>query len=198
MEIPRAQAPASSGTPKRTDCHELPCGGRGGSTGHHPRRRTSLSSQVVGLAPERDLAVLRLMDPPADLTELPLGNSLSYRSGERSWPSAIRSGWIHSPSASSAPWTRNTVSQQPHIRGVIQTDAAINPVTQAGAAEFSRTIGRREYRHLFAEWWQCRYRFAIPVNTVIEVVPQLIAFGRSCAPCWVSTRFRSLVAPLPR
>ena len=46
------------------------------------------------------------------------------------------------------------------------------PVTQRAAAEFSRTIGRCEYRHLFAEWGSAGIGFAIPVNTVIEVVPQ--------------------------
>ena len=43
-----------------------------------------------------------------------------------------------------------------------------------------------------------RIGFAIPVNTVIEVVPQLIAFGKIMRPCWVSSSLRSLVAPLPR
>ena len=43
----------------------------------------SFQAEVVGLAPERDLAVLRLMDPPADLTELPLGNSSELSVGRK-------------------------------------------------------------------------------------------------------------------
>ena len=35
----------------------------------------AFQAEVVGYAPERDLAVLRLMDPPPSLTALPLGDS---------------------------------------------------------------------------------------------------------------------------
>ena len=47
-------------------------------------------AQVVGLAPERDLAVLRLLDPPEGLVELPLGDSSELSvgpEGTRYWQS---------------------------------------------------------------------------------------------------------------
>jgi S1-C subfamily serine protease len=37
--------------------------------------QTEHKAEVVGVAPERDLAVLRLIDPPDNLTTLPLGDS---------------------------------------------------------------------------------------------------------------------------
>ena len=40
-------------------------------------------AQVVGLAPERDLAVLRLLDPPDGLVELPLGDSSELSVGRK-------------------------------------------------------------------------------------------------------------------
>ncbi|MCH1553101.1 MAG: S1C family serine protease, partial [Luminiphilus sp.] len=40
-------------------------------------------AQVVGLAPERDLAVLRLTDPPEGLVELPLGDSSELSVGRK-------------------------------------------------------------------------------------------------------------------
>ena len=36
---------------------------------------TSFQAEVVGLAPERDLAVLRMIEPPDHLAELPIGDS---------------------------------------------------------------------------------------------------------------------------
>ena len=40
-------------------------------------------AKVVGLAPERDLAVLRLIDPPDGLVELPLGDSSELSVGRK-------------------------------------------------------------------------------------------------------------------
>ena len=40
-------------------------------------------AKVVGLAPERDLAVLRLLDPPEGLVELPLGDSSELSVGRK-------------------------------------------------------------------------------------------------------------------
>ena len=118
----------------------------------------SFQAEVVGLAPERDLAVLRLIDPPADLTELPLGNSSELSVGRKVMA-------IGNPFGLDTTLTVGVVSaldreiQSPSsrsIHGVIQTDAAINPGNSGGAAaEFSRTIGRCEYRHLLTEWRQC-------------------------------------------
>ncbi|MGB2104340.1 MAG: S1C family serine protease, partial [Luminiphilus sp.] len=94
----------------------------------------SFQAEVVGLAPERDLAVLRLIDPPADLTELPLGNSSELSVGRKVMA-------IGNPFGLDTTLTVGVVSaldreiQSPSnrsIRGVIQTDAAINPGNSGG------------------------------------------------------------------
>ena len=43
----------------------------------------SFQAEVVGLAPERDLAVLRMIDPPAGLVELPVGDSSELSVGRK-------------------------------------------------------------------------------------------------------------------
>ena len=43
----------------------------------------AFQAEVVGLAPERDLAVLRMMDPPDNLTELPVGDSSELSVGRK-------------------------------------------------------------------------------------------------------------------
>ena len=142
-------------------------------------------AEVVGLAPERDLAVLRLMDPPADLTELPLGNSSELSVGRKVMA-------IGNPFGLDTTLTVGVVSaldreiQSPSnrtIRGVIQTDAAINPGNSGGPLlnSLGQLVGVNTAIYS-PSGGSAGIGFAIPVNTVIEVVPQLIAFGKIMRP----------------
>ena len=145
----------------------------------------SFQAEVVGLAPERDLAVLRLMDPPADLTELPLGNSSELSVGRKVMA-------IGNPFGLDTTLTVGVVSaldreiQSPSnrtIRGVIQTDAAINPGNSGGPLlnSLGQLVGVNTAIYS-PSGGSAGIGFAIPVNTVIEVVPQLIAFGKIMRP----------------
>jgi S1-C subfamily serine protease len=145
----------------------------------------SFQAEVVGLAPERDLAVLRLMDPPSDLTELPLGNSSELSVGRKVMA-------IGNPFGLDTTLTVGVVSaldreiQSPSnrtIRGVIQTDAAINPGNSGGPLlnSLGQLVGVNTAIYS-PSGGSAGIGFAIPVNTVIEVVPQLIAFGKIMRP----------------
>ena len=145
----------------------------------------AFEAEVVGLAPERDLAVLRLMDPPADLTELPLGNSSELSVGRKVMA-------IGNPFGLDTTLTVGVVSaldreiQSPSnrtIRGVIQTDAAINPGNSGGPLlnSLGQLVGVNTAIYS-PSGGSAGIGFAIPVNTVIEVVPQLIAFGKIMRP----------------
>ena len=145
----------------------------------------SFQAEVVGLAPERDLAVLRLMDPPAELIELPLGNSSELSVGRKVMA-------IGNPFGLDTTLTVGVVSaldreiQSPSnrsIRGVIQTDAAINPGNSGGPLlnSLGQLIGVNTAIYS-PSGGSAGIGFAIPVNTVIEVVPQLIAFGKIMRP----------------
>jgi len=145
----------------------------------------SFQAEVVGLAPERDLAVLRLMDPPDDLTELPLGNSSELSVGRKVMA-------IGNPFGLDTTLTVGVVSaldreiQSPSnrtIRGVIQTDAAINPGNSGGPLlnSLGQLVGVNTAIYS-PSGGSAGIGFAIPVNTVIEVVPQLIAFGKIMRP----------------
>ncbi len=145
----------------------------------------SFQAEVVGLAPERDLAVLRLIDLPADLTELPLGNSSELSVGRKVMA-------IGNPFGLDTTLTVGVVSaldreiQSPSnrtIRGVIQTDAAINPGNSGGPLlnSLGQLVGVNTAIYS-PSGGSAGIGFAIPVNTVIEVVPQLIAFGKIMRP----------------
>ena len=142
-------------------------------------------AQVVGLAPERDLAVLRLAEPPEGLIELPLGDSSELSVGRKVLA-------IGNPFGLDTTLTVGVVSalgreiQSPSgrkIRGVIQTDAAINPGNSGGPLlnSLGQLVGVNTAIYS-PSGASAGIGFAIPVNTVREVVPQLIAYGKILRP----------------
>ena len=145
----------------------------------------SFQAEVVGLAPERDLAVLRMIDPPAGLVELPIGDSSELSVGRKVMA-------IGNPFGLDTTLTVGVVSaldreiQSPSrrtIRGVIQTDAAINPGNSGGPLlnSMGQLVGVNTAIYS-PSGGSAGIGFAIPVNTVSEVVPQLIAFGKIMRP----------------
>jgi S1-C subfamily serine protease len=142
-------------------------------------------AELIGSAPEKDLAVLRLLDPPEDLVTLPLGDSTELAVGRKVLA-------IGNPFGLDTTLTTGVVSalgreiQAPsgrRIRGVIQTDAAINPGNSGGPLlnSLGQLIGVNTAIYS-PSGASAGIGFAIPVNTVKEVVPQLISYGRILRP----------------
>jgi len=146
---------------------------------------TEYDAEVIGIAPEKDLAVLRMIDPPEDLSTLPLGDSSELTVGRKVLA-------IGNPFGLDTTLTTGVVSalgreiKAPSnrlIRGVIQTDAAINPGNSGGPLlnSLGQLIGVNTA--IFSpSGASAGIGFAIPVNTVKEVVPQLISYGRVLRP----------------
>jgi S1-C subfamily serine protease len=139
----------------------------------------------VGLAPERDLAVLKITAPKEKLTALALGDSSLLSVGRKVLA-------IGNPFGLDATLTTGVVSalgrdivspNQRKISGVIQTDAAINPGNSGGPLLNSQGqligVNTMIYSPSGAS---AGIGFAIPVNTVKDVVPQLIKHGRIIRP----------------
>jgi len=140
---------------------------------------------VVGVAPEKDLAVLRIEDPPDNLVTLPLGDSSELSVGRKviaignpfGLDTTLTTGVI------SALGREINAASNRKIRGVIQTDAAINPGNSGGPLlnSLGQLVGVNTA--IFSpSGASAGIGFAIPVNTVTEVVPQLIAYGRILRP----------------
>nr|WP_324259973.1 trypsin-like peptidase domain-containing protein [Cellvibrio fontiphilus] len=142
-------------------------------------------AEVVGLAPERDLAVLKVKAPSEQLPPLPLGDSSDLRVGRKVLA-------IGNPFGLDATLTTGVVSalgreiespNQRKITNVIQTDAAINPGNSGGPLLNSqgKLIGVNTMIYS-PSGASAGIGFAIPVNTVKEVVPELIKHGRIVRP----------------
>ena len=147
--------------------------------------RSEYPAEVIGVAPEKDLAVLRIEQPPSDLVSLPLGDSTELTVGRKVLA-------IGNPFGLDTTLTTGIVSalgreiQAPgnrKIRGVIQTDAAINPGNSGGPLlnSLGQLVGVNTAIYS-PSGASAGIGFAIPVNTVKEVVPQLISYGRILRP----------------
>ena len=143
------------------------------------------AAEVIGRAPEKDLAVLRMLDPPEDLATLPIGDSTELAVGRKVLA-------IGNPFGLDTTLTTGIVSalgreiNSPsgrRIRGVIQTDAAINPGNSGGPLlnSLGQLVGVNTAIYS-PSGGSAGIGFAIPVNTVREVVPQLISYGRILRP----------------
>ncbi|MEP5766391.1 MAG: trypsin-like peptidase domain-containing protein [Halieaceae bacterium] len=171
--------------------------------------QSTWEAEVIGVAPEKDLAVLRIEVPESLLFPLPMGDSTELEVGRKVLA-------LGNPFGLDTTLTTGVVSalgreiQAPNnrlIRNVIQTDAAINPGNSGGPLlnSLGQLVGVNTAIYS-PSGGSAGIGFAIPVNTVKEVVPQLISYGRLYRPvigielasdAW-SRRYRIQGVPLLR
>ena len=137
-------------------------------------------AKVIGGDPDTDLAVVRIENPPAGLTVVPLGDSDKLVVGQKVLA-------IGNPFGLDRTLTTGVISglQRP-IRAVngrpidaaIQTDASINPGNSGGPLldKYGKMIGINS-QILSPQGGSVGVGFAVPVNIAKRVVPQLIQFG---------------------
>jgi S1-C subfamily serine protease len=140
---------------------------------------------LVGAAPEKDLVVLHIDAPSADLHPIPVGGSSELMVGQAVYA-------IGNPFGLDQSLTTGVISAlgreigsrtQMPIRDVIQTDAAINPGNSGGPLLDSggRLIGVNT-AIASPSGASAGVGFAIPVDTVHWVVPDLIQHGKLVRP----------------
>lgn len=143
--------------------------------------QTTWEAEVIGIAPEKDLAVLRIKVSSSQLTPIPLGSSRDLRVGQAVFAIGNPFGLDQTLTTgviSALGREIESVARIP-IRDVIQTDAAINPGNSGGPLLDSggRLIGVNTAIYSPSGAY-AGIGFAIPADTVNWVVPELIAKGR--------------------
>jgi S1-C subfamily serine protease len=137
-------------------------------------------AELVGVEPDKDLAVLKI-DAPADKVRgLALGTSRDLQVGQKVFAIGNPFGLDQTLTTgiiSGLDREIKSISGRP-IEGVIQTDAAINMGNSGGPLLDSsgRLIGVNT-AILSPSGTSAGIGFAVPVDTVNRVVPQLIANG---------------------
>ena len=142
-------------------------------------------AQLVGAYPDRDLAVLVIQAPQELLPPLLIGTSHDLQVGQKVFAIGNPFGLDQSLTTgviSALGREIESVNRRP-IRDVIQTDAAINPGNSGGPLLDSagRLIGVNTAIYS-PSGASAGIGFAIPVDEVLRIVPQLIRHGRVIRP----------------
>ncbi|MGF1650978.1 MAG: S1C family serine protease [Hyphomicrobiaceae bacterium] len=143
------------------------------------------SASVVGRSPDHDLAVLRVSRPASDLVPIPVGTSSDLRIGQSVFAIGNPFGLSRSLTTGVVSALGRTLPAQSgrEIQGMIQTDAAINPGNSGGPLIDSagRLIGVNT-AIISETGGNAGIGFAVPVDTVNRIVPQIIERGRPARP----------------
>jgi S1-C subfamily serine protease len=145
----------------------------------------SLPASLVGASPEHDLAVLRIRVPFNPPPPLPIGTSRDLRVGQKVFAIGNPFGLDHSLTTGVISALDRSISDEDGrvIENLIQTDAAINPGNSGGPLLDSagRLIGVNTAIYSPSGAF-AGIGFAVPVDAVNRVVPQLVAHGRYVRP----------------
>jgi S1-C subfamily serine protease len=147
--------------------------------------QSNWKARVVGVAPDKDLAVLRIDAPANRLHPIPIGTSKDLQVGQSVFAIGNPFGLDQTLTTgviSALNREIESVTRRP-IQGVIQSDAAINPGNSGGPLLDSagRLIGVNTAIYS-PSGASAGIGFAIPVDTVNRIVPELIRSGRVTRP----------------
>ena len=147
--------------------------------------QSNWKARVVGVAPDKDLAVLRIDAPAKRLQPIPIGTSKDLQVGQSVYAIGNPLGLDQTLTTgviSALNREIESITRRP-IQGVIQSDAAINPGNSGGPLLDSagRLIGVNTAIYS-PSGASAGIGFAIPVDTVNRIVPELIRSGRVTRP----------------
>lgn len=152
---------------------------------------TTYDARAVGVDPDKDLAVLKIDAPdellvpirPGDSSLLEVGRKVIAIGNPFGLDTTMTTGIV-----SALGREINSVSQR-KIHDVIQTDAAINPGNSGGPLlnSMGELVGVNTAIYS-PSGASSGIGFAIPVNTVKQIVPDLINYGRVQTPILGITR----------
>ncbi|HXF62055.1 MAG TPA: trypsin-like peptidase domain-containing protein, partial [Caldilineaceae bacterium] len=159
---------------------------------------TVLRAEVVGIDPRNDVAVIRVNAPPDLLAPVELGSSANLVVGQRAiaignpfgqFGRTLTTGVISALDRTLEGRDGRTIT------GVIQTDAAINRGNSGGPLLDSsgRVIGINSA--IFSPTGtSAGVGFAVPIDTVRRLLPDLLALGRYRHP-WLGIRYAYALTP---
>jgi S1-C subfamily serine protease len=147
--------------------------------------QSNWKAKLVGAAPDKDLAVLKIDAPANRLPAIPVGTSKDLQVGQSVFAIGNPFGLDQSLTTgviSALGREIESVTRRP-IQGVIQTDAAINPGNSGGPLLDSagRLIGVNTAIYS-PSGASAGIGFAIPVDTVNRIVPEVIRYGKVTRP----------------
>jgi S1-C subfamily serine protease len=159
---------------------------------------TVLEAEVVGVDPRNDVAVLQVEAPPELLVPVELGESANLVVGQRAIAIGNPFGQFGRTLTTGVISALNRTLESEDgrtITGIIQTDAAINRGNSGGPLLDSsgRVIGINSA--IFSPTGtNAGVGFAVPVDTVKRLLPDLLNLGRYRHP-WLGIRYAYAITP---
>jgi S1-C subfamily serine protease len=146
-----------------------------------PGGKDPYEGEIVGQDPDNDIAVLKINAPPEELFPVPIGTSDNLRVGQRVYT-------LGNPFGLEGTLTTGIISNLNRtlpsrngrdMKSIIQTDAAMNPGNSGGPLldTGGRLIGMN-VAIATKTGQSAGLGFAIPVNRIRQIVPQLIEHGK--------------------
>ncbi len=147
--------------------------------------QSNWKARIVGVAPDKDIAVLHIDAPANRLHPIPIGTSKDLQVGQSVFAIGNPFGLDQTLTTgviSALNREIESVTRRP-IQGVIQSDAAINPGNSGGPLLDSagRLIGVNTAIYS-PSGTSAGIGFAIPVDIVNRIVPELIRSGKITRP----------------
>lgn len=142
-------------------------------------------ARLVGKEEAKDIAVLRIEGNPSGLNPLSAGESASLLVGQKVIAVGNPFGFDHTVTTGIVSALGRSIlgSGEVTIRDMIQTDASINPGNSGGPLLNSQgeLIGMNTVI-ISSTGQYSGVGFAVPVDTIKKIVPQIIEFGRVIRP----------------
>jgi S1-C subfamily serine protease len=162
---------------------------------------TTLSAKLIGVDPRNDMAVLQVDASAEVLKPVELGSSSALQVGQRAIAIGNPFGEFSRTLTTGVVSALNRTITGPEdldITGIIQTDASINKGNSGGPLLDSagRVIGINSAIYS-PTGTSAGVGFAVPVDTIKRVVPDLIAYGHYRRP-WLGLGPRSAYSISPR
>jgi len=147
--------------------------------------RSEYKAAVIGVDPDHDLAVLQIQAPEEILWPVTVGTSQDLRVGQKVLAIGNPFGLDHTLTTGVVSALGRTIKSLSNrtIEGVIQTDAAINPGNSGGPLldGTGRVIGVNT-QIVSPSGAFAGIGFAVPMDTVNRIVPELIKHGKLIRP----------------
>jgi S1-C subfamily serine protease len=147
--------------------------------------KTQYKAKLVGAEPKKDIAVLKLEKMPKNLTNVEVGTSKDLLVGQKSMAIGSPFGLDHTITSGIISSLGRKIKGigGVKIHGMIQTDSSINPGNSGGPLLDSsgKLIGMNTAIYS-SSGSSSGIGFAVPVDTISKIVPQLIKHGKVIRP----------------
>ncbi len=143
--------------------------------------KETYEAEVVGVYPQKDIAVLKLKKKPKKLYPIRPGVSKSLRVGQKALAIGNPFGLDHTMTSGIVSATDRKIRGVANvtIHGMIQTDCSINPGNSGGPLYDSqgKVIGMNTMIYS-ASGSSAGVGFSVPIDIIKSIVPQIIKHGK--------------------